>query len=547
MVLRMACPTKRPGSDNWYFRKRIPADVQAILAKLPKGQRPPNWYKDQINISLKTADRSLAKARCPDVAAQVERTMATLRAGPKSLDLKQISALSGELYMGLAEALEGTSVVTAAQWSRVADVNEQVRRGDYGTVAKLSIHKSPSDRVRACIEQRFGKIADAFLVARGIVTDAESRWKLVDMASRDLTVMALRLARNADGDFTPDEYPKRFPKFTAHAAQDKAPRSLTALVQAWHKAAPDRGVKNRDADRIKSRFEKLIAFLGHDDTYRVTKQDIIRWRDDRLANKISIKTINDSDIASFSSVFNWGAERGWLADNPAERTTIKTKRKKAEVREKYFLPEEAAKILQCAAAIVGSKRESPKTTAAKRWVPWLCAYSGARVAEMIQLRKQDVRKDPSQGWVIRLTPEAGSIKNNKFCDVPVHQHLIDTGFITFVVNTKAGHLFCDPGKDGTIDGPAGGVYKRILSMVRDVVKDPHVQPNHAWRYTFKSYGLEAGIESLTLDAISNHSPRTQGEAYTKVTLRTRFAAMRKFPRYALGKSSTAAAIEHAAE
>ncbi|WP_354177777.1 DUF6538 domain-containing protein [Bradyrhizobium sp. LA6.1] len=79
----MACPTKRPGSDNWYFRKRIPADVQAILAKLPKAQRPANWYKDQISISLGTADRSAAKARCPDVAAQVERTMATLRAGPK--------------------------------------------------------------------------------------------------------------------------------------------------------------------------------------------------------------------------------------------------------------------------------------------------------------------------------------------------------------------------------------------------------------------------------------------------------------------------------
>ncbi|WP_409190626.1 DUF6538 domain-containing protein [Bradyrhizobium sp. RDM4] len=61
MVLRMACPTtKRRGSDNWYYRKRIPADVRSILAKLPKDQRPPSWFKDHISISLKTSDRTAA-------------------------------------------------------------------------------------------------------------------------------------------------------------------------------------------------------------------------------------------------------------------------------------------------------------------------------------------------------------------------------------------------------------------------------------------------------------------------------------------------------
>jgi hypothetical protein len=38
------------------------------------------------------------------MAAQVERTIATLPAGPKPLNVKQISALSGKLYVGLAEA-----------------------------------------------------------------------------------------------------------------------------------------------------------------------------------------------------------------------------------------------------------------------------------------------------------------------------------------------------------------------------------------------------------------------------------------------------------
>jgi hypothetical protein len=40
MVLRMACPTKRHGSDNWYFRRQIPADVRAILEKRSRSDPP---------------------------------------------------------------------------------------------------------------------------------------------------------------------------------------------------------------------------------------------------------------------------------------------------------------------------------------------------------------------------------------------------------------------------------------------------------------------------------------------------------------------------
>ena len=60
MVLQMACPTKRKGSDNRYYRRTIPA---------PASKRPRNWYKTHIAISLSTADRNAAKAKCPGVAS----------------------------------------------------------------------------------------------------------------------------------------------------------------------------------------------------------------------------------------------------------------------------------------------------------------------------------------------------------------------------------------------------------------------------------------------------------------------------------------------
>jgi integrase len=529
----MACPTKRSGSDNWYFRRKLPSDIRTILEKLSKAQRPRNWHRAEIMISLRTADRATAKARCAEVAAEVEKQMAGLRAGPKALTPKQIAALAGELYRGFAEGLEDDPVLSSKKWREIAQVNQAAREGAFAPpLFELGIGRTKADKALVSSEKLFGSFVDAFIKQRGIFTTEESRLKLIERFSVEAVEAAKKLARNADGDYSPDIYAAKFPPFEQAADKSASKKSLKALAEAWHRAAPDRGVKARDANRIKARFNWLIGFLQHDDADRVTKQDIVRWRDHRLATKKSVKTINDSDIASFNSVFNWGVERGWLAQNPADGMAIKQKRHTAKLREEYFTPEEARAVLLRAASVLATPKENAKTTAAKRWVPWLCAYSGARVMEMIQLRKQDVRKDATHGWVIRLTPEAGDIKTNTFCDVPVHEHLEATGFIEFVKTAKDGHLFCNRAKDGSITGSAEGVYKRIYTMVKEVVPSG-VQPNHAWRYTFKTCGSDAGIAGHVLDAITNHAPKHQGGKYTKVTLKARADAMRMFPRYEL--------------
>jgi integrase len=316
-------------------------------------------------------------------------------------------------------------------------------------------------------------------------------------------------------------------------------RKLTELAEAWHKAALDRKVRLRDAKRWRAVVVRFQEWLGHDDLSRVTPEKVQAWGDERIAVGIEAKTINDTDFSALRAVFKWGKQRGWLVTNPAAEARVEG-RGKTITRERYFSEQEIAAILRAANAVQGTPRENPKTTAAKRWVRWLCAYSGARVAEMIQLRKQDVREDQA-GWVMRLTPEAGAMKNNAFRDVPVHDHLIALGFLDFVESANEGPLFCEIGKDGTTTGPAEGVYSRVLAVVRSVIPDPNVQPNHAWRYTFKTYGYEAGLDHLTLDAICGHSAKTKGNDYTKVTLKKRIEAMALFPRYTVTDLEQAAA------
>jgi hypothetical protein len=94
------------------------------------------------------------------------------------------------------------------------------------------------------------------------------------------------------------------------------------------------------------------------------------------------------------------------------------------------------------------------------------------------------------------------------------------------------------GKDGTTAGPANGVYKRITDMVRNVLPDDRVQPNHAWRSGTPStpHAHDAGLDSMTVDAICGHEARTQGEAYRGITVKKRMEVMAAFPRYALTQS-----------
>jgi hypothetical protein len=56
MVLKMARSVARKAIANAAFRQRIPADIKRILAALPGRCRPTGSGKDEIVISLRTAD-----------------------------------------------------------------------------------------------------------------------------------------------------------------------------------------------------------------------------------------------------------------------------------------------------------------------------------------------------------------------------------------------------------------------------------------------------------------------------------------------------------
>lgn len=74
--------------------------------------------------------------------------------------------------------------------------------------------------------------------------------------------------------------------------------------------------------------------------------------------------------------------------------------------------------------------------------------------------------------------------------------------------------------------------------MRDEIKivRPEVAPNHAWRHTFKTRAMEAGISERISDAITGHSVRGKGPArsvYEHPNRKMLVKAIEAFPRYDL--------------
>ena len=112
------------------------------------------------------------------------------------------------------------------------------------------------------------------------------------------------------------------------------------------------------------------------------------------------KTVKDSDLAGLKTIFGWAVMNRRMLINPAEGLTIKTS-KPRKLRAKGFSNREAALILGHAKNYTPGG-EAAKLAAAKRWVPWVCAFTGARVGEMLQLRKQNVRYE-GKHWIVHVT------------------------------------------------------------------------------------------------------------------------------------------------
>ena len=545
MLFRLVSPVKRSGTENRQFVKRIPRDVRSkavgrsfvvALSDTESVTVAISSKSESVRFSLRTNSPAEAKIRQARAVTALETIWEGLRAtAPVLLTHKQATALSGRLYRAWAD--EHTSRLTVAVHAPTPDNPRAFKivppsHDDEITLYEGALRLFDEDNADAPKMQRLRAelsiLAERVLLEEGIASvTPEAFDMLITEFRRALRDALERKRRNADGDYSPDPKSERFPVWVhpqavAKEASSSAKVSLSKLVEDWWKEAQKSGRKPSTFESYSNTAANLKAFLKHDDASRITPEDIVRFKDYRLES-VSPKTVKDSDLAGLKTVFGWAVANRRLESNPAQGITLKVGRA-AKLRSKGFTDAEARVILQAALDHVPDPKETKATAAAKRWVPWILAYTGARVGEIAQLRKQDVRQERGH-WVIRITPDAGTVKTNEARDVVLHSHLVELGFPAFVASAPAGHLFLKPGKGGDIAGPLQGLKNRLAAFSRALVPDKNVAPNHGWRHRFKTVGMEAGIDHRILDAIQGQSARSVAETYGDVTLRAMAGAI----------------------
>jgi integrase len=235
----------------------------------------------------------------------------------------------------------------------------------------------------------------------------------------------------------------------------------------------------------------------------------------------SAHVVNDVWLRAARTVVQRAVTRKRLPSNPFSGATVALPRRAPKLREREFHDEEWRTVLR-ATLQPSPPRMEPYNAAARRWVPWLCAYTGSRPGEACQLRAEDVALHPAGFWVINITPEAGTVKGGSARIVPLHEHLIEQGFISFAQSKGIGPLFFDPdGRRKVDDDPTNPVRQpwvksrdKLSEWVRGLgVTDPGISPNHAWRHTYKRRAARSGIERRVRFAMCGHTPTDEGDRY----------------------------------
>lgn len=300
--------------------------------------------------------------------------------------------------------------------------------------------------------------------------------------------------------------------------RDRKSRRLVRVTSLFDAYVAEAECKPATVKAWRQCLNNLTAYLKHDDATKITPHDLVAWKEHLAAPnahgvKRSARTIRDKYLAAAKTLFKWAADNHKIEGNPAANINVRV-RKKPRLREAGLTDDEASLILSASLTHENEAAESLQAFA-RRWIPWLCAYTGARVGEIAQLRSEDILR--AQGVTcIRVTPEAGTQKGDKARLVPLHPHLLEQGFMA-AVKERTGPLFYDPanyrgGSDGNPQSKK--VAERLAKWVRSIgVTDTEVQPNHGWRHRFKTQARLVGMDPETRDAIQGHSHRTEGESY----------------------------------
>lgn len=529
--------TKRSGTSNFQAQLRVPEDLVAVL------------NKTHLTKSLGTANYTTAKKLAREQVSRWEAEFQDLRSRRDITDADLEAAAAEHWRRALDSDIEVRNrhpLPHEKEDARRAIV-ERVQRGEIGgdplSLLSASLDypalvdhawydRDRRERLLSVLERQLA-IGDTTLIAASVDAYIERHKLTVEKGSPAYRSLAHRIAR-AEIDALKRTLERDQGNFTGLPNDPLlSDVSIATRDSTTFETIIDRQIE-RNANGIGGRKKsasterKYRVVLKHFAEWRgsaraatVTVHEVEQWRD-TLFKTDTQKTVRNK-IATVRTILKWGHRqtKGKMFPKgfPLEHLELPAN-PETDTTGKAYTVRQAQKVLKAA-----RKQEKPFL----RWVPWLLAYTGARINEIAPLERQDVFK-LGKNWFIHIHPDdddsdtktGRTTKSSKGRKVPIHPDVISEGFIDFVEKIESGRIFPDP---------------RIDQNVRDWIREVAMKrekeapaPNHGFRHLWED------LRRMKLDHgaalyIAGRASRTSDDLYGKsdAMLPALADEMRKFP------------------
>ena len=470
---------------TYYMRRLVPEELRPYF--LTKTGQP----RTEFTVSLRTKEHATAKERLEKECTKVTALFKEARR---------------KLEAGIPHHTTG-AIDRAASYDRWQD--EQVALQEVAFQRDMEEEATEADHDAALARDMSRPYEELSSYEKAIRRNLQS-----ELFDSEAVKVQRKRAATIDYEAAGKAFSEAAEKFGIEGAlKPRYPR----LMDLYDRCAKANDHSDSTKKRWSGMINHLISFLGHDDASILTAEKCREWRDwlqkepikDKAGNpKVrSSKTIREGYLSAIKATLNYAVDEGLLKENPVANVKVSREKRIIRRKDKGFRPNEARTILNAAICIETNNpnsRFSNETLLARRWVPWLCAYTGARVSELTQLREMDIECQDGI-WFITITPDAGTVKNNEVREVPLHPHLLEQGFHKLAVKGSPNPIFYDPtrGRGGSAANPHyKKVSERLAAWVRELgVTDADVAPNHGWRHLFTTVGRTLGVPGAALDAM----------------------------------------------
>nr|WP_282450109.1 site-specific integrase [Microbulbifer sp. CAU 1566] len=270
------------------------------------------------------------------------------------------------------------------------------------------------------------------------------------------------------------------------------------------------------------------------DIKALSLEDQIAWAEKNDEKRVASNTVK-KDVRLFQSLFSVAVDHHYIEENPFTGSLKRVARKAAKSSPKKTGYSDADLKRVFSSNLFLYRFEPVRKIDTDYglslfWVPLICYYTGARLNEVAQLHLSDVKQEEGI-WCIDINPNADDkrTKNGEPRLVPIHQHLIDLGFLDYVEEGRRQHKkrktdtnhrvfpMLRPNTDGTL---SAGLSRMLGAQFKALGIAEGIQPVHAFRHTFKTACRRLNVAEDIHDSITGHQGSSVGRGYGGIGIDT---------------------------